>query len=336
MMSCSLTSHSDIDVTAEQPTDYSPAPPTSPIPKLPSLASRDKCVPSSLILDLSAQKLHQTTPKWRRNPTTRRFKTTSFSRTMEATPEEALTGLKLRAVEHKSSPSQWVCQKLMDTPKTRHNHSITFPSITDLEPPSTVPTGFSPRPLPKATLQRMTETSRGLTRNIPPIILPFDNLVPKLLSIRVPTAAAPINTRVDNRPLTVFSEDMVSSEKLDTGPRCETVMSHASSDQVIMGANMASQGNLLLLNREGQVVLEVDRTDDSSSIKVAQESCSPTSEVELLKFSTKLLTPDDGSVAPPPTALDARYSSTMSQETPKPSPNDATTESDHFAQSSHL
>ena len=94
---------------------------------------------------------------------------------------------------------------------------------------------------------------------------------------------------------------------------------------------MASQGNLLLLNHEGKVVLEVDSPID----RLALESRSPGSEAELLKLNTKILTPDDGNIAPPPTALEAgdssRYSSMLSQYTPKHHPstnNDPITESD--------
>ena len=284
-------------------------------------------VPSSLVLNLSSQKIYQTHPHDRHSLTKKGQKSTeSFSRVLSTRPADALSGLKAKMAELQLKANQPIstsnneCNEENVPLQQTQSHMATFPGISTLQPPTTITSGtssyFAPRGLPKATLQRLTHHSHSTQlrdtnqqsklKLIPLITSAHSRRTPILESLlqpqRRPSVHLPSNFSPDVLP--PYSEEMSTRPDTQTRPESRTqfhsstALSHTSSDHIITGADLASQtGELLLLNREGQVVHEITRTETDLSL--------PLDSFINLAYEGQGECPselEDGSIAPPPTA----------------------------------
>ena len=299
---------------------YQPLPP--PPPPLPP-----SHVPSSLVFNLSSQKIYQTRPHGRHSLTKKRQKSAeSFSRVLSTRPIDALSGLRAKMAELQLKANQPISTSNNESNEENaplqqtQSYMATFPGINTLQPPTTVTSGpssyFAPRALPKATLQRLTHHShltqlqdtnqQSKLKLIPLITSAHSKRTPILEAIlqpsRRPSVHVPFNFSPDVLP--PYSEEMSTRPDTQTRPESRTqfhsstALSHTSSDHIITGADLASQtGELLLLNREGQVIHEIARTETDLSL--------PLDSFINLAYEGRDECPselEDGSIAPPPTA----------------------------------
>ena len=201
-------------------------------------------------------------------------------------------------------------------------NSSTFPGIESLKPPTTIVSGpssyFAPRTLTKATLHRLNYRQHAIDEsdlknqssrlNLSLFsTLAFDNKKLSMAQVLPPIPRLSIHVPVspfDERP---FSED-VSLIRPQTETQSQTrpdsraglhsgiALSHISSDHLITSADLASQtGKLLLLNRDGEVVHQIERTETDLSLPL--ESILQTHSDEEGEMNL-----DEGTIAPPPTA----------------------------------
>ena len=249
-------------------------------------------------------------------------------------PEEALSGLKVKITKLKQEADQYHLmgrsrelnegEGLYQNPKPSFREGLgsRFPGMDLLKPSAAISSGpstyFAPRSLTKATLQRLNYHVNANTKTtlLPESLaagrldlsitsaktkwkqsVPEPLLNPPRLSIHIPVLP------IEDRP---FSEEVVSTEtpshypepytRSGSGLHSGTALSHMSSDHMIISADQT--GDLLLLNRAGEVVHQVKETDtDDASLPME-----PVSGDEAEEKGRGQSSLEKGSVAPPPTA----------------------------------
>ena len=323
------SSHSHVNIASDENAGGKSVTFKSPLPSLSSSyppqppPPPSSHVPSSLVLNLSSQKIYQTHLNGRHSLTKKRQKSTeSFSRVLSTRPIDALSGLKAKMAELQLKANQPISTSNNESNEENaplqqtQSHMATFPGINTLQPPTTITSGpssyFAPRALPKATLQRLTHHSHSTQlqdtnqqsklKLIPLITSAHSRRTPILEALLQPSRRPSVHVPSNFSPriMPPYSEEMSTRPDTQTRPESRTqfhsstALSHTSSDHIITGADLASQtGELLLLNREGQVVHEIARTETNLSLPLD-------SFINLAYEGQGEL--EDGSIAPPPTA----------------------------------
>ena len=329
-------SQSDIDVIPAPDTNESnettnvdkqpPPTPPAPSPTPPPSLNKPHHTPSSLVFDVHSKNVHLTSTKQRNYLPKKSVKSVpvdSFSRALAAKPHEALSGLKIKMGELQQKANQTPHQDTDQKQSQSQTNSSTFPGIESLKPPTTIVSGpssyFAPRTLTKATLHRLNYRQHAIDEsdlknrssrlNLSLFsTLAFDNKKLSMAQVLPPIPRLSIHVPVspfDERP---FSED-VSSIRPQTETQSQTrpdsraglhsgiALSHISSDHLITSADLASQtGKLLLLNKDGEVVHQIERTETDLSLPLV--SILQTHSDEEGEMNLK-----EGTIAPPPTAI---------------------------------
>ena len=304
-------------------------PPSSSVSHPFKLHPQDSAVPSSLMFNLHSEKINNSKEKQKslkRQSKWSKGGTMSYSRVLASQPQKALSGLKIRVAKlqeeddhyYTFSKSQnvnntWDDIRPNQDPLTKGSK---FPGANKLPPTSiqSGPSHFAPRSLNKATIQRL-----NCHVTVPNKIFPSGTLDLSVSSARSklrksksqipvpphPSIHIPLLPIQDKRP---FSEELSTAPpgscpepytrpESSTRPesqsalRSGTASSHMSSDHLIISADLTRQtGELLLLNRAGEIVHHVKETEAVNGNGASDDDDDDDSMLE------------NGLVAPPPTA----------------------------------
>lgn len=301
-----------------------PSPPRFPSPLIFGQSNafmENTSVPSSMMIDLQSKKVQQASTKDQKQCGSRKGSSlglSSYSRALAQQPQKALTGLKIRVAqlqvedEHyylTTKPSIDTFSKSTDG----NNTGYLKPLYDRTSPVKTGPSYFTPRSLNKATLRRLNcasnkaaiDLSQSKTLGLAVSNKPFksiDEIIPVRPSIHIPLLPlheSPFSEDFGSHPDSCIWPD--SRSAINSG----NASSHQSSDHLIVSADLATQtGELLLMNRAGEVIHQVKETDVVKTPKKDKVQCLA---VDLGPLTTppanSLTDPTLGSVAPPPTAI---------------------------------
>lgn len=305
--------HGDFLVDNDQLLPSLASPPRFPSPlTFGQSRSGNANVPSSMIVDLQSKKIHSSSDREQKRRGANGL--SSYSRALAQQPQKALIRLKIRTAQLQAEDEHYylTTRPSIDTSSksTGSNTGFLKPFHDRTSPVKTGPSYFTPRSLNKATLQRLNcskgavslSHSKTLGLAVSNIPMKSINEIPIRPSVHIPLL--PLHE-------SPFSEEFGSHPDSCTWPDSrsavfsENASSHLSSDHLIVSADLANQG-LLLMNRAGEVVHKVKETD---AVKTPKNEKIHHLDVDLGSSTTSPseTTPNSdptlGSVAPPPTAI---------------------------------
>ena len=248
--------------------------------------------------NLNSQRLYQTTLPEKQDTVGQE----SYSRGLASRPIETMYGMKSKTCskKHHTLTKQEMNNKTSG--KDMWSHFSSFPAATNTGD-SAMPTRPLIKPSStnqiKPSLNQDTNNTATVTSiNLSPLLVASAKPPPSNLYTSVPTVSVrQYSEELPSRPGTHLK---VATYNKDT--RSSTTLSNISSEHNIVRADLSSQnGEILLINREGEVVHEIARTDTDLSLPLDTVIQITDGDDECCTNITQL---EDGTIAPPPTARD--------------------------------